>query len=145
MMEQDAAGYVTLADGVVARRVPTGNLRIRGQRESNAPKAEWVSDNLGFGEHSLAEMEEDRVRHGFRSIEFVRDPDCPEFIQVKGSSKAERERYIRHRGLFDKSGRRSGVTITQKDIDDAVRVTLRHICGPQKPAKKGGKRAQPTH
>lgn len=127
MMTQDAAGYVTLPDGVVARRVPTGNLRMRATAPQGAPKQKWTSENLGFGDHVLAEMEEDRVRNGFTGTEFVRDPDCPEFVNVEFSSQRERARYMRHRGFFERNGRKSGVTMTQADLDRAADLVNRDI------------------
>lgn len=102
MMEQDSSGYITLPCGSRARRCVHLELERDGRpvvqrREELTPPI--LSDSLGFPQQQLAEMERDRRAHGFAGIEFVRDRRVPEFIQVKGRSGPEWERYIRHRGM----------------------------------------------
>lgn len=103
-MSADAAGFITLPDGVVARRARSLEPRLeassKGTPELNKP---MVSDALGFIAEQLPDFEADRKRHGFSAIEFVRDPTCPTFVQVKCSSPAEFQRYREHRNEMSKS------------------------------------------
>lgn len=124
MMQQDAAGFVTLDDGVVARRVPTGDFRQREPLPEASGSKPWISDNLGFGAQFLPEMEADAKANGFKGVEFVQDPDYHGFIQVRVDSPAERLRYIKHRGMFDKNGRRMGVAMTQEQLDRAKKLVI---------------------
>ena len=123
MMEQDAAGFITLEDGTRARRVFDA-MQTERKREKLAPGAIPVSDALGFTEHQLIEFEADRLQHGFRGVEFVRDPSCPVFYQVKFGSHAEREAYIAHRGMVDK-GRSKGGVLSEKDLENAKSIISR--------------------
>lgn len=82
-----------------------------------------VSDACGFIQQQLGDFEVDRVKNGFTGIEFVRDKDVPEFIQVKCSSQKEFDRYMKHRGLHDRNSRNgSAAGITQKEMDEAERL-----------------------
>ena len=62
-----------------------------------------------------------RSKNGFRGIEFVRDKDVPQFFQVKCSSRKEFDRYMKHRGMYDKnSSNGSSAGITEKEINEAA-------------------------
>lgn len=98
---QDRAGFITLEDGVKARRVNTFQAKQVYCAPNNATSTPPPSDNLGFTVHQLAEFEHDRVRNGFVGIEFKQDPRCDTFYQVHFSSHKAREEYIRHRGKVD--------------------------------------------
>jgi len=138
MMKQDAAGYITLPDGVQARRC----LHLEGHEKPEPGKCETdstlrpiVSDALGFGEHQLADFEADRQKHGFGGVEFVRDPDVPQFIQVKCQSRREHARYVKHRGMVNRSQHGGGVFLTQDDLDRAKQfVETHHGRGRKTPA-----------
>src|SRR3990167_8886665 len=74
MMAQDVAGYVTLPDGVRARRVHYGRqIGQPAEHREMAGAPILPSDALGFTSHQLAEFEMDRRQHGFSGVEFVRD------------------------------------------------------------------------
>lgn len=104
MMAQDAAGYVTLPDGVRARRVHDGKpIGKQAEHREMAGAPILPSDALGFTSHQLDEFEMDRKRHGFSGVEFVRDKSYDQFWQVKCSSRREWERYVRHRQMTDKN------------------------------------------
>lgn len=122
MMEMDACGYITLPDGVVARRC----RRLEQQQETGDVEKiiplekPILSDSLGFCETQLAEFEADRVANGFTGIEFVPEPGLPFFYQVKCSGKEEWKRYLRHRNMRDNSKKLgSAATLTPKDIEEA--------------------------
>jgi hypothetical protein len=104
MIEMDAGGYITLPDGVVAKRCR--HLEVDDKQEGKRTGHESrpiVSDSLGFGFGQLAEMEQDRASSGFTDIEFRRDPQTPEFYQVHCGSVAAFDRYAKHRGFVNKS------------------------------------------
>lgn len=105
-MSADAAGFITLPDGVVARRARSMEPRMESASSGTPELAKpMVSDALGFTAEQFHEFEEDRRRHGFTAIEFVRDPHCETFMQVKCSSPAEYQRYREHRNDMSKSAR----------------------------------------
>jgi len=102
MMTQDVAGFIDF-DGVSARRCfhleeQSEKTRVR---ETVATPGPYVSDTLGFTQDQYADFEADRQRHGFSGVEFVRDPDVPQFYQVKVRSRREYERYVKHRGYVN--------------------------------------------
>lgn len=97
MIQQDCAGYVTLDDGVKAKRIATTSA-TKCRDPANANHTPPVSDNLGFTSWQLQDFEEDRVRHGFTGVEFKADPACPQFYQVHCSDYASYSAYLKHRG-----------------------------------------------
>jgi len=119
MQQQDVLGYITLEDGVQAKRC----VRLEMERDHSPAKREKrtgtpfppPSDALGFPIQALAEREKDRIAGGFTDIEFKPDPLVPEFMQVHFRSYSARDRYAKHCGLHDQSGTRS-VAITPNDI-----------------------------
>lgn len=127
VMIHQQGGYITLPDGVTARRC----LHLETDRDGRPPPSEKphldrpiVSDALGFGEHQLADFEEDRKRNRFTGIEFTRDPQVPEFFQVRCKSRAEFNRYTKHRGMVNRSSF-GGVRLTQADLDRAKELVER--------------------
>lgn len=103
-MIQHSYGWITLPDGVKAKRVhdqPRMKMRTKCVRVGARP---YISDTMGFGQHQWEDFEKDRVAHGFSDVEFVRDPTCPEFFQVKCSNAGARDRYAKHRGMDNKTG-----------------------------------------
>ena len=117
MMEQDAAGFIKLDDGVSARRVQDLPRHEKKRRKKGVPEIP-VSDALGFTAHQLAEFEYDRKSNGFSGVEFTPDPMCPEFYQVRFSSLKERDRYIRHRGMVDRN-KTKGAALSKGDFESA--------------------------
>ena len=131
MMGQDVAGYVTLPDGVKARRCPTGDFKQVAGEESvfDSPIGggrEIVSDAMGFGEHQFEDFELDRVKNGFVGVRFERDPDVPEFFRVRCSSRSAWESYVKHRGLVDRN-RHSGAAITKDELERAKIQAIRSL------------------
>lgn len=126
MMGMDSLGYITLQDGIQARRSRAAEIGIEVQSQDRKElEKPIVSDSLGFGAQQLAEFEADRVRHGFTGIEFTNDPLVPEFIQVRCNSKVEWQRYLKHRGMSDFNSRNgSGATLTQEQMDEAKKRIL---------------------
>lgn len=94
MMEQDVAGYIELEDGVSARRINRPTQKA-STGSASAIDPEMVSDNMGFVQQEYANREAHRKLHGFNSIEFRRDKQVPEFVQVVGHNRKEWERYKR--------------------------------------------------
>lgn len=123
MMEMDACGSITLPSGVQARRCRHLEQPPVVHAEKNDKIVELekpvLSDTLGFIPQQFEEFEQDRVKNGFTAIEFRQEPGVP-FFQVYCSSKAEYQRYMRHRGYSD-MGERNGVgqVLTQHDLDSA--------------------------
>lgn len=111
MMQQDAAGYLTLPDGCIAKRIRMP-LPAKSHEPHDIELAKPIlSDALGFTEAQLSEFEVDRKANGFTGIEFVRDPMCAQFYQVKITSMAEWARYVKHRGMRDKNSRNGGAAV----------------------------------
>jgi hypothetical protein len=120
MMEKDAMGCITLPDGVMAReRRPSSRRQAKGN--TNGVEQEIISDGLGFSELQLAEFEADRKAHGFSGVEFKRDPLEPTYYRVHFSGRREWERYIKHRGAFNKNGSRMGVTLAPGELERAAK------------------------
>lgn len=121
-------GWITLEDGVKAKRVrdPEEPRKIVGPKKVGTKKL--VSDSLGFGKHQLAEFEADRAQHGFSDVEFKPDPMVPEFIQVHFETTAARDRYARHRQYGNKTGL-GGVRFTEEELARAEdRVKEQYGC-----------------
>lgn len=111
-------GWITLEDGVQARRVPEEKPKKKPRKVAQTGSRPIYSDALGFGQHQLADFEADRLANGFTGVEFVRDPAVPEFLQVKCNSRDEFNRYAAHRNLPNK-GSIGGVRLTQEELDRA--------------------------
>jgi len=129
MMSKDSMGYITLEDGVKAREDRSewsGKIASDVGKDSKAyiKQTEFLSDSMGFPAHQYEEFEADRQLMGFNSIEFIREPDIP-FYQVKGESGKEWNRYMKHRGFFDKNRHDKGYTPSAKELEDGKRLILR--------------------
>ena len=74
-----------------------------------------VSDSLGFPEQCLADRQKQLQGLGCQGIEFKRDPSCPEFIQVHGSSRSALDRYTKLRGLDNRTGSLGGKQFLTED------------------------------
>lgn len=119
MMSQDVAGYVTLPDGVKARRVHDGKpIGKQAEHRAMAGAPILPSDALGFTAHQFAEFEADRKHHGFHGVEFVRDKSYDKFFQVKCSSRKEWEKYVAHRQMVDKN-KSSGAALSAVQLRKA--------------------------
>ncbi len=129
MIMQDRAGFITLSDGAQARRCLSEENYASPQkmeRTETGLARTITSDALGFGQHQFGEFEEDRRQHGFSGVEFVRDPQVPEFYQVKCRSRDEFNRYLSHRGYVQQSSL-GGVRLSQSDLDRAANLASRSI------------------
>lgn len=108
--------------------------------KSRKPPKKVVSDALGCFPQQLEAMRNDAKHSGFSGVEFVADKTStetdgtPNFYQATFSSESERQRYIRHRGLYDKNGSFSGATLGQEGMEAAQRLVERKYgkC-PQRP------------
>jgi hypothetical protein len=70
--------------------------------------------------HQVAELREHARANGCR-VEFTPDPAVPEFYQARFGSEAEKQRYMRARGLHDKNGLNGGgATITGQQLERAA-------------------------
>lgn len=79
-----------------------------GEAQEKGAGKPIISDALGFTEGQLAQFEADRIKHGFSDVEFVRDPQVPEFYQVKMGSEETKSRYMKHRGYHDRNSLNGG-------------------------------------
>lgn len=128
-IQQDRAGYITV-DGVQARRVysldPEWKARPKEIREGHKDQKVVNSFTLGFGECQIDDFEKDRKANGFNGIEFARDPDVPQFLQIRADSQKDMDRYVKHRGKSDKNGiNGSSAMLTPAMIEDARELAMR--------------------
>ena len=126
MMEKDSLGCITLEDGTIAKEDRSNwKRKVASTEDKNEEhyirQTQFLSDSMGFPAHQYVEVEADRRMMGFDSIEFVKEPDIP-FYQVKGESGKEWNRYMKHRGFFDKNRHDKGYTLSPKEIQDAERA-----------------------
>jgi hypothetical protein len=127
-MLESQNGYITLADGTEARRCAHLERREsrRGGPQVGGTPPPAVSDGVGFPEQCLEKYQADLDSSRLTGIEFKRDPACPEFYQVHGSSRAALDRYIRHRGLVNRTGSLGGgLKLSQEDMDRAAELVSR--------------------
>lgn len=128
-LAQDRAGFITLADGVQAKRchgMEDRELKPTSKAPPSAVGAPVVSDSLGFPEQCLEGRQRQLQELGCKGIEFKRDPKCPEFIQVHGASRAALDRYTRKRGMVNRTGSLGGgVLLSQEDLDRAAELVGR--------------------
>jgi hypothetical protein len=125
MMAKDAAGFITLSDGVSAREVREERHPVVREGTASAIGKPIISDALGFTEHQFTEMEAARQIGKFSGIEFVRDPQVPTFFQVKCSGPDEHRRYMEYRGMYDKNSRNGGgATMSQEQLDRAAAIVI---------------------
>lgn len=127
MMRADCMGIVEI-DGKSYRRARDleGMWAKPAAKGNNAPKKGVVSDAAGFLQSQLPEMEAARKSSGCRGIEFKPDPTVPGFMQVHAASRTAFQRYIRTRGMIDKTSRNgSGAMVSAHDIANATALTRR--------------------
>lgn len=128
MMTQDSAGYITV-DGRRAKRVYGDSIQDKTPKYQS--QKDWcvVSDSLGVSELDVMAFDEDARRHGFSSVEFVKDPDFEEtrFYQAKCTSPKQWEEYVAHRieGGINRSGSRIGVAVTEAELNTAAWLVKR--------------------
>jgi len=130
MIQQSAAGFIRLPDGIEARRCL--HLEKHERRRSTAPEtaipAPAISDSLGFPEQCLADRQAQLQQLGCTGIEFKRDPRVPEFFQVHGASRAALDRYTKKRGMVNRTGSLGGgVILSQDDLDRAAELVNRTV------------------
>lgn len=114
-------GFITLPDGVEARRVYPEAEPERAGAASTVEKP-IVSDALGFPIQCLEEYETDRKAHGLKA-EYVQDPSCEWFVQVKFDNERDKQRYMKHHGYHDYNSKNgSRAMLTQHDLDNARRL-----------------------
>lgn len=114
MMQQDTAGFLQIK-GRVAKRINRPSVKA-SVKEPSAVDQPMVSDALGFTVHQLEDFETDRMANGFRSVEFKPDPLTPGFLQVHFHNRAERDRYIKHRGMADHNSRNGSRAMLSKSL-----------------------------
>lgn len=133
MIQQDSGGYITLTDGIQAKRC----VHLEMTRDNSPAKrctstdGEFlkpiVSDALGCTAHGLAELEADRKAHGFSGVEFVQDPREPGFFQAKFQSRSEWTRYMKHRGMYDRSSKGAVNFLSEEDFAKAAELASRSV------------------
>jgi hypothetical protein len=122
MMTMDAAGYITLTDGVLARRINRPTMSRSVSDGTSVKQMPIVSDSLGFPAHQLAEMEANRQQYGLKGVEFRPDPTMPHFMQAHFGSRKDYLAYMRHRGMFDKNSRNgSGAMLSSSLLERTQR------------------------
>ena len=127
-MIRQEAGFITLPDGVSARRCVhlEGESPHRVSRQQRAVPMPVVSDSLGFPAQAFRDREAQRQKWGCTDIEFRRDPRVPEFYQVHCASESARDRYAKHRNMVNRTGSLGGgVMLSQEDLDRAAEIASR--------------------
>ena len=121
-------GFITI-DGVEARRcthLEKSTCRKLKIDPNNITSPPAISDSLGFPEQCLAGRQRQLQELGCRGIEFKRDPKCPEFFQVHGSSRSALDSYTKKRGFVNRTGSLGGgVILSQDDINRAAEIVTR--------------------
>lgn len=132
MMQADAAGYITLEDGVVARRCrdlePPLARKAEPRIRTDTLEKPIVSDALGFPQQQFDDFEADRLANRFTGVEFRRDPQVPEFYQVHFSDRGTWKRYVKHRGYADRNGANtSKVLLSEREFEQARELVARNL------------------
>lgn len=131
MMTKDAAGFITLQDGVVAREIREEAQAVQREGAASSVGKPIISDALGFTEHQFPEMEAARQAAKFSGVEFVRDPHVPTFFQVKCAGPDEHRRYMEFRGMYDKNSRNGGgAGLSQEQMDKAAAIVIERYGAP---------------
>ena len=130
MMWQQQGGFITLPDGVSAKRcVHLEKHRDRPKSlpmEGNANRTPAPSDCLGFPQQCLKQRRAELQQHGLTDVEFRRDPTCPEFYQVHCGSQAAKDRYTKCRRLVNRTGSLGGgVMLSPEELARAAELVSR--------------------
>jgi hypothetical protein len=129
MMGQDRAGYITLPDGVEARRchsVENAPHHPRAKPVKRAHRKPVPALALGFPDDALAEREAQRREWGCTDIEFKRDPLVPEFIEVHAGSEKARDEYAKRRNMVNRTGSLGGgVMLSEEELKRAEELASR--------------------
>jgi len=125
-------GFITLPDGVLARRVRVMEDGVYGQEKCATKilpvKAEIVSDALGVTEHQVQEFREDAARNGMR-VDFTPDPLQPHFFQARFNTWEEKSRYMRHRKIADRNSRNGGGQVLSPEMLARAKARLLEQAG----------------
>ena len=127
MMEMDG-GFITLPDGVLARRVYDEEASEPAEKrlvQDAWGGKEHASDSMGFPKHQLAEMRADLERSGCTGITFREEPDTG-FVQVLSNSPGQKAKYAAHRQMPNQSGKlRDSVMLSERDLQRAEEIVSR--------------------
>lgn len=116
------AGFITLPDGVAARRVHfEEHQQPSGERKKL--QSEIISDTLGVTDVKLDEYRQNAEQYGYR-VEWTQDPHEPTYYQARFPSWKERDRYMRFRGLCDKNSRNGGGAALSADCLERAKQRL---------------------
>jgi hypothetical protein len=129
VLEQDALGYITLPDGVQAKRcVWLENVPVpQAKAVHTGMDRHDLTFSLGFSKKQLPEMMEAAKRDGLRGVEFYPDPQNANMVGIRCGSEAEKNAYIKHRGknieggLINRTGRLGG-KLGKEDIEMAQKL-----------------------
>lgn len=136
-MMQQSSGYITLPDGVFAKRCvhleEREDFKKSDSVDGNITRKPAPSDSLGFPEQCLAKFESDRQKHGFSDIEFKRDPRVPEFYQVHCSSQAAKDRYTKHRQLVNRTSTLGSGHIISAETLEKAEAFVKKLYGSAEP------------
>jgi len=127
MMTQDSAGFITLPDGVAAKRL---HQRVFTSNPDGKDAA-WVraqfhhvSDSMGVSEHQLEEVRNLSKEAGFSGVEFKQDPSEASFYQAHFTSETEMDRYVKWRfgGHGVDKNRTLGAALSAESMSEAERI-----------------------
>lgn len=130
-MSQDAGGYITLPDGVRAKRCLLKSS-TKGTPDKLAVEAPVYSDSLACSPEDVDMLRAHARMNGFTGIEFLPDPACPEDSYVcRASSRGEMLRYAKLFEMSDRGERLgSGATLSPDQLAAAENYAKRIIAAP---------------
>ncbi len=102
MMGMDGMGFLKIGGTMTRRARDLEDKPVTTQGEVNH-QVDHVSDSLGFTKSCLKGMIGQLETSGVKGIEFVEDPDVPNFYQVHASSKEAKLKYAKSRQFRDQT------------------------------------------
>ncbi len=110
VLEQDQLGYITLTDGVQAKRC----VHLEDYQAQKAKAVHCginthdLTFSLGFSKKQLPEMRAALEAAKLKGVEFYPDPQNANMVGIRCSDERARNAYIKHRGLYNRTGSLGG-------------------------------------
>jgi len=118
MMEMDVTGTIVLDNGVNARRVRDAAAAGESADKRLPVNPVHISEAMGVASQAVGKFQQDAIDNGFTGVEFVQDPSCEWFYNVRFSSASERERYEKHRHMANHTNG-TGSCLDATQLEDA--------------------------
>lgn len=126
----EAGTFLELPDGSFAIRCKRPSSRLSVKQEKLSQKTilqkPAPSDALGFGVGQLEEMRQHAERENVVGVEFLPDPQVPQFYQVHCASEKAKKEYMKSRGFTDRNSTNGGARpFTPEQFEAAKAIILR--------------------